>query len=80
MPSVPALQGSGAVMLSQVMTPFIGILSTQLAIASIGHIQANAVVTMTIRTTDTGLQTSATVGNPTTGPASNKTVTNGAIT
>lgn len=65
--------------LSDVMTPFIGVLCTQLAVAIIGHIQANASVTMTIRTTDGGLQTSAAAGNPTTGPAANKTVANGSI-
>ena len=70
-----ALQSSGALHLSDVMTPFIGTLATQLATAIINHITATAAVTITIHTTDTGLQTSASAGNPTTGPAADKTVT-----
>lgn len=49
--------------------------SNSLAAAIVNHITANAAVTVTIHTTDTGLQTSTAVASPTGGPASNKTIT-----
>jgi hypothetical protein len=49
-------------------------LSDALASAIVSHITGNAEVTATIETTDSGLQTSTTVGSPTNGPASDKTI------
>ena len=50
-----------------------------IAQAVVDEIVANAAVTITIHTTDTGLQTSAGAGSATTGPATNKTVTGGTV-
>lgn len=43
--------------------------------AIVGYVVTNAEVAVSVKTTDTGLQTSTTVGTATGGPAADKTIT-----
>lgn len=71
---VAAVPGSGSQSFGAISSPGTVALINGIAAALVNYITANAEVTVTIHTTDAGLQTSSGSGSPTTGPAADKVI------